>query len=1119
MNSNRAWWCLALVFVVSCSPKQQNVPAPCDGVDCGSGRCAVLSEGVPACLCNPGFVARGLACEAVPPADLCASNPCASLRNSLCKVTAGVVDCVCPDSTIEVNSACVTRTECVPNPCQQPHRTHCEVVGGAASCVCDPGFVPMGNGCSVTPVWTCAGQHVDGDSAEADECPTLAKSIGISTDESRTLSPLGDDDWIILATTPGRLFNVTVSADVPTLVEIYERTGITLIAADNRGTITGTVSFVAPDVEVLARVRALRGDDTGTYTVRYEETGIDDYANDVASARTLVAGASFTGNLQYARDLDVVKLEVPSNTAVRMTLAAAGSQEVVFDVQRGDAGVYELRLNDSATVAFPAFTTVVLTARANNERDEASFIIDTQSLGPDDYSDEPAFGARLNPNGAALSGVIQQRDGGDVDSFFVPQVDQHVYRATWMNSNLSGTVVTGAGTRIIGSSFSSATTWEADSAANASLLITTAWSFGTNNYSVRVEDLGVDDHGDTLADATAMNLGVPIGGRLETSTDVDVFTFDAMAGHIISVTLSGTTYGAVATLFGPSGSQLGSNGQNFGAIAPLTGRYSVQVARQSTFADDVLAYTLSVTDQGVDDHGDTSATATAVMLGTATSGSLQYSSDVDVFSFTALANHVYAVTSGSTSVSMTVNDPTSTVVASGSSTNSLNFVSTVAGRYTVALSNNFNTAGGYTLTITDLGVEDHGSTNATATPIVVGTPVNGTISSASDLDVFSLTPTIGNVYVASLAPGYQRIEVRNSANVTLASGFSGSVSFVASATPLYLVVSNYSPGSYTLSVQDRGPDDHGNVVSSATPITLGTNTNGTLQYDGDIDVFSVTVVSGHHHTVTCTTSMGTCSFNVTNGSGVTLASAYSSSVASTAFKAGPGLTTAYIAVSSYGSPVAFVLRVTDAGADDHGDDRNSATAVSIGAAATAGTLETVADVDAFTIATSPGEVVRLDFGGVVANITDPFGSSVGQVDAPGPTSTGFYSTGGSWLVTLRARSNATGATPYTLTATRGTDDVPINTASPLTLGMSKAGTIDYLNDTDSFTVSLTSGTTINASLTQGSRGEIRGPTGYIGSIYSFTTNPVTISTSGVYTFTVQADYSSYGLISYSLFVQ
>ncbi|MBL8910670.1 MAG: hypothetical protein JNM17_08220 [Archangium sp.] len=1111
-----------LVLVSACSTPQMQTPNPCETVLCGAGRCAVLEDGVPACICSPGFVASGLTCVSAPNPDLCASNPCSNLRDSLCIVTAGVIDCVCSDTRIEVGGACVLRTPCVPNPCSRVHRTTCQVIGGAAACICDPGFAPEGDGCSLNPVWTCSAQHTDGDLAEPDECPTLAKPLTISFDDARTLDGAGDHDWFKLATTPGRLFTVSVAASMPVLIEIYDSTGITLLASDNHGLSQASVSFVAPSTEALARVRALRANDTGNYLIRYDEIGIDDYANDPASALTLVAGAQFSGAVQYADDLDVVLIEMPAQTAVRFAIADGGSSELVVDISRGDAG-RSLRAGDQTIISFPSFGTLTLTARANNRRDELDFVVITESLGPDDHSDDPLFGTTLPTSGLSLPGVLA-RDGGDVDTFRMSQVDGHIYRARWIipgggSSGLVGTVIDGNGVRT-SSSFGDALVWESPNAETATLSIGRSWSgFGNVLYGVSVEDLGVDDHGDSIQDATAI-VGSAGSGRIERFGDFDVFSFNAVAGHIVQVQLGSTSgFSLSASLLNPSGALIANSssgsGNSFGGLIATGGTHYLQLASSFSSSSDVLPYTFTVTDRGVDDHADTAANATALTLGTARAGDLQYQADVDVFSFTGVPNHVYQVTcAASFTCNVSIRDPNGQVL--GNTFPPISFIATTPGTYVVEVRASFN-GGPYTLTVTDQGAEDHGGTPATATALTVGTPIAGRIASSQDLDYFVFTAVPGRVYAATATPSQPRLEARNASNVVIASNYSP-LSFVATTATTYIVVSNFSSGTYSLDVADRGPDDHGNTAATATALTLGTPRAGSIQYQNDADVFTVPVVANHHHTVSCVAmSPGSCSISVTTPTGTVIASAFQSQNAVTSFKASASLTNAIVTMTGYDG-TNFTVTVTDAGADDHGDDRATATTLTTNGGAQSGVLETGSDVDAFLISTTAGEIVQLASANVLLVVRNPSDQTMFQYENAGAVNVGFISpSGGNWVVLVRQRFSSSASTPYTLTATRGVDD--FTTTTPMTLGVPRTGNLDYSGDTDVFSISLTSGTTYNTVISNGARGEIRNPTGsYVGTIYSFssTFNP---TISGTYTITVRDDFSQASSIPYTLTIQ
>jgi hypothetical protein len=54
--------------------------------------------------------------------------------------------------------------------------------------------------------------------------------------------------------------------------------------------------------------------------------------------------------------------------------------------------------------------------------------------------------------------------------------------------------------------------------------------------SCRLEDLGLDDHSDQLADATPLTFGVPVSIQGHYRRDVDILSFTATEGHVYALT-------------------------------------------------------------------------------------------------------------------------------------------------------------------------------------------------------------------------------------------------------------------------------------------------------------------------------------------------------------------------------------------------------------------------------------------------------------------------------------------------------------------------------------------------------------------------------------------------------
>ncbi len=929
-------------------------------------------------------------------------------------------------------SACGTKPPadpCTPNPCLAPHRTTCEVSAGAALCRCDPAYAPEGDGCTAAPVWNCDAQHASGDGAEPDECPALAKALAVDTDAPRSLGPEGDHDWLSLAVTPGRLFSFTAtSATVGLLVEIFDVGGTVLLASDNRGASHAEVTFAASSTVVMVRVRGVRANDVGDYVARYADVGLDDYVNEPSGAVTLVpAAGAFSGQVQYAGDLDVVWLEVPAHTAVRFDGPDGGPSDLVLVISRPDGGARTrgLGAGEFTSVTTPTVESLVLTARGRNPRDLGAFHFELTSLGPDDHADDPAFGTPLPP-GSMRSGVLERPE--DVDSFRVTQTVDHLYLARWQGGaelSISALDATGNLLASAGSDSNGGLVWQATDSEPGALRVEENANFGVHGstYSLSAEDLGVDDHGDTLDHPTPLTLATLTAGRLELPGDLDTFSFDATAGHVFQVTLGAAAGNNALTIqvFDPAGRLLGTGTPLVSVLCATAGTYAVQVGRG--YSSGVQPYSLTVVDRGVDDHGNTALAATALTLATATAGDLQYGADVDAFRFTAQAGHVYQATCTASpsafACGLTVRDPSGAKSAGSGSEDSLRFLAPSGGAWVVEVT-------------------------------------------------------------ASFGP-----------------------------SPL---------GPYTLTVIDQGVDDHSNTEVGATPLPLDTPLNGSIQYTLDLDLFVMPVVGGHHHQVGCGAS---CSVSVKLPDGTTLPR-YDLGP-NLAFKAPVTATRVFVTITG-GPGTTYAVRGVDLGADDHGDDRADATSLTDGVTTT-GVLETSSDVDAFLFTAASGDVRSLacttTSGTACAlEVSAPSGNLLLQTTQAATQTTGFIATSaGRWLVTVKGNGSTYGTGgSYELTVARGSDDA--TTTRPLALGTSANGAIDYMGDTDTFSVQLTANTPVQLRSSPRTLVTVTDPGNMSDSFYgSAASATFTPTTSGLYRFVVEASSQSYGTFPYTLLVE
>ena len=153
-----------------------------------------------------------------------------------------------------------------------------------------------------------------------------------------------------------------------------------------------------------------------------------------------------------------------------------------------------------------------------------------------------------------------------------------------------------------------------------------------------------DDHGDEAIAATDVGVRQVVHGTLDYMFDFDYFRFRAQEGQRYRVNVNHETLRATSVgLYAPDGltgenrrwksRDLATTGPRIFWTAPSSEEYYLAV---HNFGGKVGAYTLTITpvDRSVlDDHGDTTVTATEMLVGETVSGTLNDDLDVDYFGF------------------------------------------------------------------------------------------------------------------------------------------------------------------------------------------------------------------------------------------------------------------------------------------------------------------------------------------------------------------------------------------------------------------------------------------------------------------------------------------------------
>ena len=256
-----------------------------------------------------------------------------------------------------------------------------------------------------------------------------------------------------------------------------------------------------------------------------------------------------------------------------------------------------------------------------------------------------------------------------------------------------------------------------------------------------------------------------------------------------------------------------------------------------------------------DDHGNSIATATPVAIGATVQGVLT-EGDEDYFEIPVPTDgfRLGVFTEGNTDTYGTLFDQNGVSLSSDDdSGEALNFhiVQVLdAGTYYLNIVGLFGDTGDYSLVVEEVAPDDHGNVIATATPVAIGATVQGVLTEG-DEDYFEIpVPTDGfrlGVFTEGNTDTYGRLFDQNGVSLSSDDDSGEALNFhivqVLDAGTYYLSIVGLfgDTGDYSLVVEEVAPDDHGNVIATATPVAIGATVQGVLETEGDEDYFEIPV--------------------------------------------------------------------------------------------------------------------------------------------------------------------------------------------------------------------------------------------------------------------------------------
>ena len=377
--------------------------------------------------------------------------------------------------------------------------------------------------------------------------------------------------------------------------------------------------------------------------------------------------------------------------------------------------------------------------------------------------------------------------------------------------------------------------------------------------------------GDEFDSATPVAVGEGVEGSLDYEDQIDYFSFTAQAGQFYQIDVElGTLTDSWLAVYDSDEFEIAFNDDHWGDgslasrvtwEAPSSGEYYIEVGGYGTGSYTLTVEALDI----VDDHAGSVEGATPGTVGEPIQGTLDYDGDIDVFAFKVEEGVLYQVDVelGTLPDSwLAVYDSDEFEVAynedhGDSLASRVTWEAPSSGEYFVEVGG-YGT-GSYTLTAAALDiVDDHANLVEDATPVAVGEVVQGALDYDGDEDGFVFEAEEGQIYQIDVSLGTltdselwlyeveeQYLGIRGVAADDYSAAASRIVWKALSSGKYYAEVSGYGTGSYTLTVAALDiVDDHADSVEGATPGTVGKLMQGTLDYDGDMDVFVLEAEEG-----------------------------------------------------------------------------------------------------------------------------------------------------------------------------------------------------------------------------------------------------------------------------------
>ncbi|MYM91193.1 DUF4214 domain-containing protein [Rugamonas sp. FT82W] len=617
-----------------------------------------------------------------------------------------------------------------------------------------------------------------------------------------------------------------------------------------------------------------------------------------------------------------------------------------------------------------------------------------------------------------------------------------------------------------------------------------------------------------------LTAGATVTGRFDVAGDVDWYKFHAEAGQHYTFSFpKGLLAPTFFSVYDAQGKELAN------PSAPLelstAGDYFIAVGGNA-----VGDYNLRSVNR-VDDYSGNDSTPGVLVAGSQATGRLDYVYDTDRFQMQVQAGQSYTIELAGDArdqdiLVFQILDGQGKSIADTHPRNdgalplSKTFTATTSGTYAIDVSvyDYRHTAyAPYTIKASNPIADDYGGTAATASPVDVGSTIQGTINFDLDVDVVKLSLQAGTTYVMTLTPddpmSAQRISITDKDGKEIATSiyqYPDTNLTPTASGDYYVAISGKNGSHYTLAASAPA-DDFGANAGAAGTLAAGGAVSGTLERSADRDWFAIDMTAGATYELSLKNGAGARLLSGWSETGLHVVDAQGHVLAGVSINneaSGPQLSyraastgTYYVEVAAGQQAGNYVLNAALGTADDAGNTPATATRINFGAIK--GRLEVSSDKDVYKVVVVAGQYYGFQ-------ITSPSGSSTGGLpdlsitdaqsqtlnftsvrlsyDAFADYKLYYARTSGDIYLAVSERADA-GPTGYQLLATSlGKDDYNeyrVKEAASLAIGAPMKGALNYAGDIDTVKVTLQQGMSYSFDLHNDS---LTAPYGYRAVLYS-----------------------------------